>query len=171
MSPKKLQPAKVSLVSELKALLDKSKSVAVVDYKGLKVSQATELRKAVKKAGGQLIVTKNTLFSIALGHSDLQLEGPSAFVFSLNDEVSAIKAVAEFAKKNTLPSFKKGFLDNKELSAEQITSLAALPSKDILISKTVTSLKSPLFGLAYNLNWPISQLVRTLDAIARIKPS
>lgn len=170
MSPKKLNPAKVSLVSELKELLADSKSVAIVDYKGLKVSQATELRRAIKKAGGQLIVTKNTLFSIASGHKDLDLSGPSAFVFSMTDEVSAIKAVADFAKKNNLPTFKFGLLGDKLLNLDEVTTLATLPPKEVLIARTVSSLKSPLFRLAYSLNWNVSQLVRTLDAV-RVKKS
>jgi large subunit ribosomal protein L10 len=169
MSPKKLNPQKVSLVSELKDLLSKSKSVAVVDYKGLKVSQATELRKTIKKAGGQLVVTKNTLFCLATGDSNLKLEGPSAFVFSIADEIGAIKAIAEFAKKNNLPTFKMGYLNATQLSASQISNLASLPSKDVLVGKTVSALKSPLFGLAYNLNWNISKLVRTLDAVRASK--
>lgn len=165
MSVKKLNPLKVSRVSDLKALIADAKSIAVVDYKGLKVSQATELRKTIKKAGGQMVVTKNTLFSLAMDNSDLKIEGPSAFIFSLTDEVSAIKAISDFAKKNTLPTFKIGFLGRQSLTAEQIGNLASLPGKDVLIAKTVGSLKSPLFRLAGALNWNISQLVRTLDAV------
>jgi large subunit ribosomal protein L10 len=165
MSPKKINPKKSSVVSELTDLLSKSKSVAVVDYKGLKVNQATELRRAIKNAGGQIVVTKNTLFTIASGRKDLSLEGPSAFVFSLTDEVSAIKAVFDFAKKNLLPTFKMGLLDKDLLSADQITSLANLPSKETLIAKTVSTLKSPLFSLTYALNWNLVKLVRTLEEV------
>lgn len=165
MSPKKINPKKTSVVSELTDLLSQAKSVAVVDYKGLKVNQATELRRAIKKAGGQVVVTKNTLFTIASGRDDLNLEGPSAFVFSLTDEVSAIKAVFDFAKKNALPTFKMGLLDKNLLSADQITSLANLPSKETLISKTVSTLKSPLFNLNFALNWNLVKLVRTLEEV------
>lgn len=160
---------KTSLVTELQDLLKQSKSVAVVDYKGLKVSQATELRKLVRKAGGSLIVTKNTLFKIAAGQTDLKLEGPSAFIFSNSDEISAIKVVADFAKKNSLPTFKMGILEGKNLTAAEVASLASLPDKLTLIAKTVGTLKAPIFRLAYNLNWPISQLVRTLDAVRASK--
>jgi large subunit ribosomal protein L10 len=165
MSPKKLNPAKVASVTELKQLVADSKSIAVVDYSGLKVTQATQLRRDVRKAGGRVVVTKNTLFSIAANLKDTPLTGLSAFIFSLTDEVSAIKAVADFAKKNSVLTFKLGFLSGKTLSADEIKSLATLPSKEVLLGKTVSTLKSPLFGLAYNLNWNISQLVRTLDAV------
>ncbi len=161
----KITPQKTSIVNQVSDLLKKSKSVAVVDYTGLKVSQATELRKLIHKAGGEYLVTKNTLFKIATGLTDTKLEGTSAFIFSLTDEVSAIKAVADYAKKNQLPSFKMGLLNDQVLSATQITNLATLPDKNTLISQTLRSLKSPITNLVYNLNWNISQLVRTLEAV------
>jgi large subunit ribosomal protein L10 len=166
---KKFNPQKTSVLAELKDLLSQSKSVAIVDYKGLKVSQATQLRRDVKKAGGQVLVTKNTLFKLATGISELNLEGTSAFVFSLNDEISAIKAVADFAKKNQLPTFKLGLLNNTVLSSQQISDLATLPDKPTLVSKLLGTINAPLFRLAYNLNWSISKLVRTLDAVAKSK--
>jgi large subunit ribosomal protein L10 len=169
MSPKKINPRKASTLENLKDLVSRAKSIAVVDYKGLKVNQATELRRTVKKAGGEVIVTKNTLFSLALKTHNSQLEadltGPSAFIFSLTDEVSAVKAVSEFAKKNLLPTFKLGFLDNRLLDMSEISALAALPSKEVLAGQLVGSLKSPLYRLAYGLNWNILKLVQTLDAV------
>lgn len=169
MSDRKINPQKASVVETLTDLVSRAKSVAVVDYTGLKVNQAVELRRTIKKAGGQFIVTKNTLFKIAAKNTDLDLTGLNAFVFSLSDEISAVRAVADFAKKNTLPSFKLGLMGDKILSQNEITALAALPGKDVLLGQTVSSLKSPLFGLVYSLNWNISKLVRTLDAITKAK--
>lgn len=158
---KHVNPAKASIVETLKDLLSKSKSVAVVDYKGLKVSQATELRKAIKKAGGQYVVAKNTLFKIASHPFDLKLGGISGFVFSLTDEVSALKAVAEFAKKNTVtsgPVFKSGLLGDRVLTASEVSELSSVPDPKTSMSK-----------LVFVLNWNIGQLVRTLDAVAKSK--
>jgi large subunit ribosomal protein L10 len=168
MSPKKLNPAKVASVAELKKLVSESKSIAVVDYRGLKVSQATQLRRSVRKAGGKFVVTKNTLFSIAFGHSDLKLEGLSAFIFSQSDEISAIKAVADFSKNPVnagIPVFKLGFLSDRILSKDEVIALASLPSKQVLVAQTLGSLNSPLYRLVNVLNGNISKLVRTLDAI------
>jgi large subunit ribosomal protein L10 len=165
MAPKKINPQKASVIENLSQLVSQAKSIAVVDYTGLKVNQAVELRRIIKKAGGQFIVTKNTLFKIATKNKDLDLTGLNAFIFSLSDEISAIKTVAEFAKKNSLLNFKIGFLGDRVLSQSEISALASLPSKDVLIGKTVSSLKSPLFGVVYSLNWNISKLVRTLNAI------
>jgi len=164
-----ITPKKSQVVSELKDLLSQAKSVAIVDYKGLKVSQVTQLRQDVKNAGGQLVVAKNTLFKIAAGKTDMDLEGTSAFIFSMDDEVSAIKALADFSKKNTIPTFKAGLLNDKVLSLQEITLLANIPDKTTLISKMLGSLNSPLFGLAYSLNWNLSKLVRTLDAVRQSK--
>src|SRR3989344_6239121 len=169
MTPKKVNPQKASAVSSLKDLLSQAKSVAVVDYQGLKVSQATSLRRSIKQAGGQYLVAKNTLFKLAANLPGLKLDGISGFVFSIADEISAIKAVADFAKKNPGPTFKLGLLGTQVLSREEITSLAALPDRPALAGKLVGSLGSPLFKLAHNLNWLTGQLVRTLDAVAKSK--
>jgi large subunit ribosomal protein L10 len=173
MSPKKVNPQKAAVVARLKDLVGRSKAIAVVDYKGLKVNQATDLRRAIRQAGGQVVVTKNTLFSLALKANDQRLEtnleGPSAFVFSLTDEISAIRALADFAKKNTLPTFKLGFLGDQTLSATEISQLAVIPDRTTNYQLLTTNLKSPLYGLVYSLNWNLSKLVRTLDAVRASK--
>jgi large subunit ribosomal protein L10 len=146
---------KVSALANLKDLFSQSKSVAVIDYSGLKVSQATQLRRDVKAAGGQVVVAKNTLFKIASG-IDSPLSGLSAYIFALTDEISPLKAVADFAKKNGLLTFKSGFLGTKPLSASETESLANTPSKETSVSK-----------LLYLLNYQTSRLAATLDAIAK----
>ena len=161
---KKISPRKSSSVSELSDLLSQAKSVAVVDYTGMTVSQATQLRRDVKKAGGEMKIAKNTLFRIALKQSSGdqlsvdsdQLSGLSAFIFSTVDEVAAIKAVADFGKKANLMAFKMGMLGDRVLTAAEVTNLANVPSKETLLTR-----------LAYSCNWGISQLVRTLDAVSK----
>jgi len=155
---KRVSSAKASIVANLKDLLSKSKSVAIVDYKGLKVSQATQLRSLVKRAGGQVVIAKNTLFKIAAGISDLDLSGANAFVFALTDEISPLKAVADFAKKNQLPVFKSGFFGDRVLTAAEISDLSSTPD-----AKTSSA------QLVFILNWNIGRLVRTLDAVAKVK--
>src|SRR3989344_9655844 len=152
---KRVNPAKASIVENLKNLLSQSKSVAIVDYKGLKVSQATQLRNLVKKAGGQVVIAKNTLFKIASGKSDLDLSGANAFVFAISDEITPLKAVADFAKKNQLPVFKSGFYGDRVLTAAEITDLSGTPDAKTSASK-----------LVYILNWNITKLVRTLKEVS-----
>lgn len=163
-----ITPAKEASVANIKQLLESSKSVAVVDYTGLKVSQATALRQAIRKAGGQVLVTKNTLFQIAFG-KPLELAGLNAFIFSQTDEVTAIKAVVDFAKKNSVLTLKSGLLGDRVLTVQEITQLASTPDKATLAAKLVGTLNSPLFRLVYSLNWNRSKLVRVLDAIKQSK--
>ena len=144
---------KIASVDELKQLLQQAKNVAVVDYTGMTVAQATDLRKAVKASGGLMKVTKNTLFKVALGPlsnqlTNNQLTGQSAFIFSLQDEVSALKHIK-------LP-FKLGLAGDRLLTAAEVTQLAATPAKEISIAK-----------LMFLLQYHTSKLVRTLDAITK----
>jgi len=156
MTPKKISPRKSSSVAELSDLIKKSKSVGVADFKGMTVSAATEIRRAVKNAGGEMKVSKNTLFKIAAGKTDMDLTGLSAFIFSQNDEISALKVVSDFAKKNGILAFKMGLLGDQVLDGAQITALANTPSRETSVSK-----------LMYLLNYHTSKLARTLDAIAK----
>jgi len=143
---------KITSVEEIKTLLKDAKNVAVVDYTGMTVAQATDLRKAVKASGGQMKVAKNTLFKIAAGKPDLPLTGLSAFIFSLQDEISALKQVK-------LP-FKLGLAGDRLLTAAELTQLANTPSKETSIAK-----------LMYLLQYHTSKFVRTLDAIVNTKIS
>lgn len=154
-SPK---PLKVSRISDLKDILSQSKSVAIVDYTGLNVSQATALRKQVREAGGEIKIEKNTLFKLASGHQDLDLKGLSAFIFAKTDEIAPLKIVADFIKKNSLLTFKAGLYQDRVLNANEIETLAKTPNKETSIGK-----------LLYLLNFNTSKLARTLDAIAKSK--
>lgn len=153
MTKREIKPQKTARVTSLRDLIKKAKSIAVVDYTKMTVPQATELRRQVHAAGGEVHVEKNTLFKIALG-SDIDIKGLSAFIFSNNDEISALKVVSDFIKKNNVLTFKMGVLGDKVLTAQDTITLSQTPSKDISLAK-----------LMYLLNYGTSRLVRTLDAI------
>ncbi|MDO8487841.1 MAG: 50S ribosomal protein L10 [bacterium] len=159
--------SKAARVEALKKILAESKSVAVVDYTGLKVGQATQLRKNVRAAGGEVKVEKNTLFKLAVGKPEMDLEGLSAFVFSKTDEVAALQALAEFMKKAGVGTFKAGLLGDRILTATEVEALAKTPNREVLIAQLLSALNSPLYSLAYSLNWNLSKLVRVLDAISK----
>lgn len=145
---------KISRVASLSDLIKSSKAIGIADYKGMNVAQATQIRNEIKKVGGEVKIEKNTLFKLALGMKDLQLDGLSAFVFSKTDEISALKAMADFAKKNNILAFKAGVMGDRLLSASEVLSLANTPAKETSVGK-----------LLFLLNYNISKLVRTLDAI------
>ena len=157
MTKREIKPQKTARVSSLRDLISKAKSIAVVDYTKMTVPQATELRKQVRAVGGEVKVEKNTLFKIAL-NQNIDTKGLSAFVFSNNDEISALKVVSDFVKKNNVLSFKMGVLGDKILTAEDTIRLSQTPSVTTSISK-----------LLYLLNYGTSKLVRTLDAIAKAR--
>lgn len=163
MIKKTINPQKASRVSVLAEMITKAKSIAVVDYTKMTPNQATELRKSVKSVGGEIKVEKNTLFRIALQSSNDQIpmtsdqfKGLSAFVFSYNDEIAAPKVIADFIKKNNILTFKMGIMGDRIMSQSEIVSLSQTPSKEVSLGK-----------LLYLLNFNISKLARTLDAIAK----
>ncbi len=153
MTKRAINPQKSSRVALLASLVAKAKSIGVVDYSKMTPPQATELRKSVRNAGGEVKVEKNTLFKIALNKT-VDLKGLSAFIFSNTDEISALKVVSDFIKKNSVLSFKMGFVGDRVLKQNDIVLLAQTPSKEVSIGK-----------LLYLLNFNMSKLVRTLKEV------
>ena len=163
----------ITELNTLKEKLEKAKSLALTDYRGLTVNQATTLRQKVKKAGGELRITKNTLLKLALKDSPFKLPdeqiltGPTAILFSFADEIAPLKAIADFAKEQELPKFKAGFLDDRFLTVGELEELASLPTKDQLQAKLVGCLNSPISGLANVLMGNLTKLVYVLEAIRK----
>lgn len=154
----------VATVNLLKTKLKDAKSIVFADASGLSVNLQRELRQAVKLAGGELIVVKNTLLQLALGIKEL-LPGPTITLLAYEDEIAPMKALAEFAKAHELPKIKAGFLAKEPLTKDQVEVLANLPTKIELLAKTVGSLKSPLSGIVNVLAANIRKLVYVLKAV------
>lgn len=161
---------KIFEVKNLEAKVKESKSVALVDYRGMTVAQATELRRKIREAGGELQVVKNNLFYRALLANKYQidkakLEGPTLALFAAADEISPLKALVAFGKKSDILPLKLGFMDGKVLSAEDVARFAALPAKQELQAKLVGMLASQPSRLVYALNWNIQKLVMALGQV------
>lgn len=148
--------------------LDKAASMVVIDYAGAKVKDLTELRAALREAGGEMFVTKNTLIDIAVGKGKVteSLQGMSAAIFSYNDPVAAIKALVKFHDDRDLLEIKQGFMDGKVLSIEEVKALSKLPGKNELIVMLIQRLKSPGQGLVNVLQASARNLVYVMKAIA-----
>jgi len=148
--------------------LDKAASMVVIDYAGAKVKDLTELRAALREAGGEMFVTKNTLIDIAVGKGKVteSLQGMSAAIFSYNDPVAAIKALVKFHDDKDLLEIKQGFMDGKVLSIEEVKALSKLPGKNELIVMLIQRLKSPGQGLVNVLQATTRNLVYVMKAIA-----
>lgn len=167
-------PASVKLekVTDLKDKLARSKTVVLTDYRGLTVSQLDDLRKRIEAVGAEFEITKNTLLARSLEGKDVPAEalvGPTATLFSYQDEVSPLKALADFIKINNLPTVKVGFLGSSPISAAQVADLAKLPSRDVLVAKLVGMLKVNQYGLVNVLSGNMRKLVYALDAVAKSK--
>lgn len=146
-----------SLVEKIKS----SKAGVLIDYKGITVDQDTEFRKALRKAGVDYHVYKNTMTSRAcdvMGFEAMkaQLEGMTALAIS-GEEIAAAKVVKEFADKIEALNIKAGYIDGEVIDAKGVEELAAIPSKEGLIAKLLGSIQSPLYGLAYVLQAKIDK--------------
>lgn len=158
-------------VALLQDKIKEAKSLAIIDYSGTSANDQVKLRRAVSDAGGEVLVTKNTLIDIAIGKGKLSesLEGMNAVVFSNNDAVSAIKALFTFHKDEGKLVIKEGFMDEKVLSATEVENLSKLPSKPELISMLIRTLQAPATGMVNVLKANQRDLVYALKAIAEKK--
>lgn len=131
------------------------------------MKEQVQLRSAIKKAGGELVVAKNTLIDLAIGKGKLSeaLRGMNAVLFSYEDPVTPLKALFEFQKKNEKLTIKQGYMDERVLSDQEVLALSKLPSKNELIAKLMMILKSPGTGLVNVLNAGPRNLVYALNAV------
>jgi large subunit ribosomal protein L10 len=155
------------LAEELKA----AKGVVLVDYRGINVSQDTELRAALRKAGVRYHVVKNTMTTFAARDAGLDgllgsLAGPTALAASAVDPVAPAKVMSEYAKKIDSLKIKAGVVEGNVIDERGVAALAELPSKEYLVAAAMGALKSPLNGLVNVLNANIRGLAIALNAIA-----
>ena len=144
-------------VNEIKEKMQKAKSLVLVNYQGINVEQDTELRSTLRKNNVEYKVYKNTMVTRAaqeLGIEGMEqyLEGPVSMAFGYDDETTAAKLIADFAKASKKLEIKGGYVDGKVYDAELMNQLATIPSKEVLIAKFLGSIKSPLSNLVYMLN-------------------
>ncbi len=162
MPSNKILEEKKQVVESLAAKLQTAQGGVLVKYEGIKVSEDTELRAALRKAGVEYTVMKNTLTGRACdiaGYADMKqyLSGMTAIAFSQNDPIAPAKIMKEFADKIESFEIKAGFVDGGILDAAGVESLAATPSKEVLIAKMMGSLMSSLYSFAYVLQAKIDK--------------
>ncbi len=155
-------------ITELQEKLGKAKSVAIIEYSGTSVNDQVKLRRELRKVGGEMMVTKNTLIDIAIGRGKLadSLSGMNAIVFSYEDAVAAIKALFTFQKDAEKLTIKQGYMDEKVLSIAEVETLSKLPGKLELIQMLLSRLNGPGYALANVLQAGPRNLVYALKAIA-----
>lgn len=160
---------KEAAVAELAERFRQSSAVVLTEYRGLSVTQLKELRRALG-ANATYAVVKNTLSAIAAKQAGFdvltdQLTGPSAIAFVTGDPVEVAKGLRNFAKTNPRLVVKGGVMDGQPMSADEITTLADLESREVLLAKAAGVMKASLYQAAYLFTAPVSQAARTIDAL------
>jgi large subunit ribosomal protein L10 len=144
---------KVALVDEVRTRLSSSSGAILTEYRGLKVSELAGLRRALRQAGGDYKIYKNTLVRFAVRDLGLQtleplVEGPTAIAFVEGDAASVAKALRDFARTNPHLVVKGGLLGQNVLSAADAGALAELPSRDRMLALFAGALAAPMQQLA-----------------------
>jgi large subunit ribosomal protein L10 len=167
------RPDKAAAVAEISDRFRTSNAAVLTEYRGLSVSQLTQLRKSI---GGHATyaVVKNTLTAIAARDAgvtaidEAALAGPTAIAFVTGDPVEAARGLRDFARTNPALVIKGGVLDGRPLTADEVRRLADLESREVLLAKLAGAMKASLTQAAYLFAAPLSQAARTIDAL-RIK--
>ena len=162
---------KAALIDEVAEAISEADAIFAVDYRGISVPQAAELRTRLRDADASFRIVKNTLTERAADKAGAEglkeyLEGPTAMTFVRGDAAMAAKALRDFRRATQLLEFKGGWMNGAALTPAEIDSIAQLPSRDVLYGRLVGMVASPLTGLAAAMGGLIGGLARQLQAIA-----
>lgn len=162
---------KSAAIKEIAAQIEESEAIFAVDYRGISVPQAAELRGKLREADASFRVVKNRLTKIAadqVGEERLAelLTGPTALTFVRGDTAQAAKAITSFNKEHEVLTYKGGFMDSTSLDESAFKSIARLPSRDVLNGQFAGIVASPLTGLVRGLGSMIQGLALQLGQIA-----
>lgn len=157
MASEKIIAQKEKEVDELAAKIKEAKIVLLTDYRGISVEQVTNLRADLRKSSSEYRVIKNNITRRALAKCEYEgledlLEGPTAVIMNNEDYLDAAKAIYNFAKDNEFYKIKGGIIEGKVMTAEEIITLAKLPSKETLIGMLAGALLGNISKLAVALN-------------------
>ena len=148
---------KKPIVDEISTAIKDAQSVVVVDYRGLTVEQDTRLRKSLREAGVTYKVYKNTFLNFAFKGTEFEglapyLEGPTAVAVSATDATAPARLIAEFAKTADKLEIKAGVVEGKVYDAKGMAAIASIPSREVLLSRLLGSMKSPITNFARVMN-------------------
>ena len=153
MANAKIIKQKALVVDEIKNKFENAKSVVVFDPRGLKVSEVTELRRALRDSGSDYKVYKNTMIRFAAKGTAFEalepnLEGPTALAVSKEDATAPARILAEFAKKADKLEIKGGVVEDTYYDAKGMQVIATIPSREVLLGKLLGSMQSPITNFA-----------------------
>ena len=162
---------KAAVVEEIAGQIEAAEAIFAVDYRGLSVPAAAQLRAKLRDADATFRVVKNSLSERAADRAGAEslkplLEGPTALTLVRGDAALAAKAISDMARVLRILEFKGGLLNGNTLTAEEIRAIAQLPAREVLNAQLVGTIAAPLTGLVRGLNALISGLAIQLKAIA-----
>jgi large subunit ribosomal protein L10 len=162
---------KSATIDEIAAQIEASEAIFAVDYRGISVPQAAELRAKLRDADASFRVVKNRLTKLAADKAGEErlaelLQGPTALAFVRGDTAMAAKAISGFSKEHDVLAFKGGFMEGLSLDEDRFKSIARLPSRDVLNGQFAGVVASPLTGLVRGLGSMIQGLASQLGQIA-----
>ena len=167
---------KAAAIAEIAEQIEQAEAVFAVDYRGISVPQAAELRTKLRDADATFRVVKNSLTERAADQANAEslkplLEGPTALTFVRGDAAAAAKAIADYAKATDLLPFKGGVMNGEVLEPPQIQAIAKLPTRDVLYGQLVGVVASPISGVVRTLNALIQGLASQLGQVNEKKQS
>ncbi|MGY1718607.1 MULTISPECIES: 50S ribosomal protein L10 [unclassified Blastococcus] len=167
--------AKAAVIDEITERFQSSSAAVLTEYRGLTVAQLTQLRRSLGE-GSSYAVVKNTLTKRAadqVGHTDLAplLNGPTAIAFIEGDVVEAAKAIRDFARTNPLLVVKGGVVEGRTVSPAEVTALADVEPREVLLAKLAGAMKGNLTKAAGLFQAPLSQVARLAEALKEKKPA
>jgi large subunit ribosomal protein L10 len=165
---------KAQAIEGIAAQIEGAEAIFAVDYRGISVTQAAELRSRLREAGASFRVVKNRLTKRAAEEAGEErlaelLEGPTALTFVRGDTAQAAKAISTFGREHGVLVFKGGFMEETSLDEEAFKSIARLPSRDVLDGQLAGVVASPLTGLVRGLGSMVSGLANQLQQLQEQK--
>jgi large subunit ribosomal protein L10 len=162
---------KSATIQEIAAQIEASEAIFAVDYRGISVAQAAELRSKLREADASFRVVKNRLTKLAADKAGEErlaelLQGPTALTFVRGDTAQAAKAISTFNKEHDVLTYKGGFMDTTSLDTESFKAIALLPNREVLIGQFAGVVASPVTGVVRGLNALIQGLASQLGQIA-----
>jgi large subunit ribosomal protein L10 len=162
---------KSATIQEIAAQIEASEAIFAVDYRGISVPQAAQLRSKLREADASFRIVKNRLTKLAAEQAGEErlaelLQGPTALAFVRGDTAQAAKAISTFNKEHAVLTYKGGFMDSTSLDPESFKAIALLPSREVLIGQFAGVVASPVTGVVRGLNALIQGLASQLGQIA-----
>ena len=167
---------KAAAIAEIAAQIDESQAIFAIDYRGISVAQAAELRSKLREGEATFKVVKNSLTERAadqVGAESLNafLTGPTALTFVRGDVATAAKAIAEYGRATQLLPFKGGLMEGDSLDVDQLRALSRLPARDVLYGQLVGVVASPISGLVRTMSALLGGLASALGQVCEKKES